>query len=531
MLTTKRTKPWRSPLLRGLSAAVAVLVALSLSAPPAFANSTSATPDGTGPLTASATDSTTGGWTGRIDWRACPERPDDPGTRCGTLRLPVDWARPNGATFQLALARRAATDPAARIGVLVINPGGPGLSGVDATLTADSAYGPDVLRRFDIVGFDPRGTVRSAPVRCSSALLAQQPSLIPASRAEYDRLLAYNRQMRDDCRAHSGPLFDHFDSASAARDMDAVRAALGERQLSFYGLSYGSLIGQNYAELFPDRVRAMVLDSAMDHSVGVREYFRSGAASNEALFNEFVRWCDRNQSCALHGRDVPAMFDRLMRRADAGTLVDAATGATLDWFELGFATFANFFDSTWTDLANTLVALERGEPANPPLASPGRPSTRARTSPSTRCSRSARTGPCRSTDSPSGTGICNCPAPRHPTCGPPRCPSDSPRSAWAGRRSTRNTDWRYGRTPHCWCSTVGTTRPPRTTGPARWRVSSAGAAPCSPTRERGTAATRGPSAPEAASSGTSSRGPYRRPARAARPPRPDAFAATPRRRR
>ncbi|MFC5922763.1 alpha/beta hydrolase [Micromonospora vulcania] len=371
MLTTKRTKPWRSPLLRGLSAAVAVLVALSLSAPPAFANSTSATPDGTGPLTASATDSTTGGWTGRIDWRACPERPDDPGTRCGTLRLPVDWARPNGATFQLALARRAATDPAARIGVLVINPGGPGLSGVDATLTADSAYGPDVLRRFDIVGFDPRGTVRSAPVRCSSALLAQQPSLIPASRAEYDRLLAYNRQMRDDCRAHSGPLFDHFDSASAARDMDAVRAALGERQLSFYGLSYGSLIGQNYAELFPDRVRAMVLDSAMDHSVGVREYFRSGAASNEALFNEFVRWCDRNQSCALHGRDVPAMFDRLMRRADAGTLVDAATGATLDWFELGFATFANFFDSTWTDLANTLVALERGEPANPPLASPG----------------------------------------------------------------------------------------------------------------------------------------------------------------
>ncbi|WCN79474.1 alpha/beta hydrolase [Micromonospora sp. LH3U1] len=379
MLTTKRTTLWhrsgvdrrRPPRLRRLlrlPAIVAVLVALSLNAPPAFA-----APDGTGPVTGSTAAGATGGWNGRIDWRACPERPDDPGTRCGILRLPVDWARPGGETFQLAVARRAATDPAARIGVLVINPGGPGLSGVDAALTADSQVGPEVLRRFDIVGFDPRGTVRSTPVRCSSALLARHPSLTPANSAEYERLRTYNRQLRDNCRAHSGPLFDHIDSVSAARDTDAVRAALGERQLSFYEWSYGTLLGQSYAELFPDRVRALVMDSVMDHSQGVREYFRSGAASNEALFHEFVTWCDGNQSCALHGRDVPALFDRLMRRADAGTLVDAATGTPLNWFELGFATFVNFFDATWADLANMLVALDRGEPAAPPIASPKTP--------------------------------------------------------------------------------------------------------------------------------------------------------------
>ncbi|MEH1164072.1 alpha/beta hydrolase [Micromonospora sp. CPCC 205539] len=373
MLTTKRTTFWhpsgvdrrRRPLLRGLSAVVAVLVALSLNAPPSLAGTTPAAAVGSGPVAGNAT----GGWNGRIDWQACPERPDDPGTRCGTMRLPVDWSRPGGETFQLALARRTATDPAARIGVLVFNPGGPGLSGVDVVLTADSQLGPDVLRRFDVVSFDPRGMVRSAPVRCSSALLAQQPSLTPASAAEFERLRTYNRQLRDDCRAHSGPLFDHIDSASVARDTEAIRAALGERQLSFYQWSYGTLIGQSYAELFPDRVRALVMDSVMDHTQGVREYFRSGAASNEALFHEFVAWCGKTSSCALHGRDVPALFDGLMRRADAGTLVDPATGAKLTWFDLGFATVTNFFDATWSDLANLLLALERGEAADSPLAS------------------------------------------------------------------------------------------------------------------------------------------------------------------
>ncbi|MGC5287589.1 alpha/beta hydrolase [Micromonospora sp. DT231] len=358
----------RPPRVRRLSAAAAVLVALSLNAPPAFAVATPASSGGTGPATGSVVGSTTGGWNGRIDWRVCADPADDPGTRCGTLRLPVDWARPGGETFELALARRPAADPAARIGALVFNPGGPGLSGVDVALTAAGQLGPDVLRRFDIIGFDPRGTVRSAPVRCSSALLARHPSLAPATAVEFERLRAYNRQLREDCRAQSGPLFDHLDSVSVARDTDAIRAALGERQLSFYEWSYGTLIGQAYAELFPDRVRALAMDSVMDHSQGVREYFRGGAASNEALFHEFVSWCERTPSCALHGRDVPALYDRLMRRADAGTLVDAGTGDTLTWFELGFATFVNFFDATWTDLANMLLALERGEPAA--LASP-----------------------------------------------------------------------------------------------------------------------------------------------------------------
>jgi pimeloyl-ACP methyl ester carboxylesterase len=381
MLTTQRSTSWRRggvdrrwtgpPLLRSLPAVVAVLVAVALNAPPALATTTPAAPGDTGSVAGSAAASTTEGWSGRIDWTSCPQQPDDPGKRCGTLRLPIDWTRPDGPTFPLAVARRAATDPATRIGVLVVNPGGPGLSAVDAALAADSQFGPDLLRRFDIIGFDPRGTGLSAPVRCSTALLDQQPSLAPADEAAYQRLLTYNRRLRDDCRAQSGPLFDHVDSASSARDMDALRAALGERQLSFYGLSYGTLIGQAYAELFPDRVRALVLDSVMDHSADAERFLRTAAASNEGLFQEFVTWCERNDSCALHGRDVPSLFDGLMRRADAGTLVDPDTGATLNWYELGFGTVGNFFEPAWAALATWLAALDREAATQSPVASRG----------------------------------------------------------------------------------------------------------------------------------------------------------------
>ncbi|WP_328420106.1 hypothetical protein [Streptomyces sp. NBC_00443] len=115
-----------------------------------------------------------------IDWKPCPE---DATAECGTLRLPVDWARPSGEAFELAVARRKATDPARRVGVLLVNPGGPGASGVDfAVDDAKSHFSSDIQERFDIVGFDPRGVGRSHPVMCSTELLGQRPSVYPATR-------------------------------------------------------------------------------------------------------------------------------------------------------------------------------------------------------------------------------------------------------------------------------------------------------------------------------------------------------------
>ncbi|MFD9421943.1 MULTISPECIES: alpha/beta fold hydrolase [unclassified Streptomyces] len=136
-----------------------------------------------------------------IDWKPCPQ---DAAAECGTLRLPIDWARPSAEKFDLAVARRKATDPDRRVGALLVNPGGPGDSGVDfAVRRATSHFGADVQQRFDIVGFDPRGVGGSQPVTCSTELLNQAPSTYPRNQTEFERLATYNRALRQDCRRHA----------------------------------------------------------------------------------------------------------------------------------------------------------------------------------------------------------------------------------------------------------------------------------------------------------------------------------------
>ena len=293
-----------------------------------------------------------------ITWTPCAE---DPTAECGTLRVPVDWSRPRGQTFELALARRKATDPAARIGSLVINPGGPGGSGVDFALFAHEYFTPDIARRFDIVGFDPRGVARSHPVVCSLDLLLQAPSPLLTSQADFDAMLAFNRRLRQDCRRHTGPLYDHVDTSSVVRDLDALRAALGDDKLSYYGVSYGTLIGQQYAEVFPHRVRALTLDSNMDHSLGTRDFMDTETLSVQDAFEEFAAWCDRTVGCALHGRDVSALWRDLLARADRGEVHDPGEPTiVLTAFDIiNFATGA-FYGPAWFELAELIAALDAG---------------------------------------------------------------------------------------------------------------------------------------------------------------------------
>ncbi|GAA3076752.1 alpha/beta fold hydrolase [Streptosporangium carneum] len=254
---------------------------------------------------------------GGIVWAPCEE---EPSAECGTLAVPIDWSRPGGPTVDLALARRRATDPAARIGSMLVNPGGPGGSGVEFAYGAPGFFTEELQRRFDIVGFDPRGVGRSHPVICSASVYNQMPYAVMTSQADFDRWTAYNKRLRQDCRARTGPLYDHVDSVSVARDMDAIRAALGEEKLTYYGVSYGTLMGQMYAELFPQRVRALALDSNMDHSLGVRAFLDTEAAAVEDAFDEFVAWCEQEPGCALHGQDVRAVWERLLAKARDGEL-------------------------------------------------------------------------------------------------------------------------------------------------------------------------------------------------------------------
>lgn len=317
--------------------------------------------------------------TGDLRWAPCDD-PDYSGAECTTLSVPVDWAHPDGPRFDLAVARRKATDPTARVGSMVFGPGGPGDSGVEMVGRNVNRFSPEVRRRFDIVSFDPRGVGASSPVTCSDGLPAERPSPELRSQADFDATVAYNRRLRADCRARTGPVFDHLDTAQTVRDLDALRVALGERKLTFHGSSYGTLLGAQYAETYPRRVRAMVLESVMDHSVPTaHDFLRSEAATAEDSFEEFVKWCDGATDCALHGRDVRAVWQGLLTRAERGELESPnQPGTSLSSSDLVNRTaFKKFYDADYAGLATAIAGMEasRPLPASPTSISPLPPAT------------------------------------------------------------------------------------------------------------------------------------------------------------
>jgi len=302
-----------------------------------------------------------GGEVAGVRWAPCEE---DAEAECGTLPVPVDWARPGGPRIELALVRLPATGPGERIGALVDVPGGPGDSGVDRVLSNRGGdFSASLNRRFDIVGYDARGIGRSHPVLCSEELLAAEPAPVPASQADFEARVAYNRRLRADCRAGTGPLFDHVDTASGVRDLEAIRVALGERALTFRGRSYGTMLGAQYAERYPHRIRAMVLDSVTDHSVDTRTNLETQAAAVQDSFDEFVRWCRGTAACALHGRDVRALWADLLSRAGRGELPNPDDPATpLTPFFLVDLAEQGLRGPYWAPLAEVLAALEATGP-------------------------------------------------------------------------------------------------------------------------------------------------------------------------
>ncbi|MFB6725016.1 alpha/beta fold hydrolase [Kribbella sp. NPDC056345] len=287
-------------------------------------------------------------------WTDCkPQGKDDPavvkGSQCATLKLPVDWRNPSGPIFTLEIARRTAKGQ--RVGVLVFGPGGPGDSGVDRIKTGMTRFSPELQDRFDIVSFDPRGIARSNPIMCTASLYAEMPSPLIRDQAGFDALIDYNRRLADDCRKHTGPLYDHVDTWQTVRDVDAIRRALGERQITFHGSSYGTPLGAQYAETYPHRVRAMVLESVLDHSLATpRQFLDPQAASVQDSFDEFVEWCDRTTTCALHGQDVRARWAKL-RTESANP------------FMASFAVFRMLYGPQWNALA---ITLQKGVIPTPP---------------------------------------------------------------------------------------------------------------------------------------------------------------------
>ncbi len=298
---------------------------------------------------------------GSVKWTPCPERPE---VDCGTVTVPVDWAKPGGEKMNVTIARRKATDPAKRIGSLLIDPGGPGGSGVNFAFDANLYFSPEIAAKFDLVGFDPRGVARSNPIVCSRELLGKGPRSAPVNPAEYRRLLAFNGELRADCRKRSGAIYDHASTAEVAQDMDAIRRALGERKLNYYGLSYGTIMGQHYAERFGRNIRAMIIDSNMDHSLDLRRFVASEARTVEDSFLEFVKWNDRTATSPLHGKNVDEIWFGLLAKADRGELFDPQQpDRKITAVELTRTAVGQAYGPDWWNFAGAIASLNTGTPA------------------------------------------------------------------------------------------------------------------------------------------------------------------------
>ncbi|RZS44141.1 alpha/beta hydrolase family protein [Herbihabitans rhizosphaerae] len=292
------------------------------------------------------------------------------GLRCARLTVPLDYANPSGDTITLGLLRRSALDGGRRIGALVTNPGGPGGSGmVSAAMMAEKDKDSELAKRFDLVGFDPRGVGASDPqVRC---LTDQERD---AERAEDDELdtspqgvakqEADSRAFAQRCaeRTPKGvAMLANMGSRDVARDMDVLRSTLGEQKLTYLGYSYGTRLGSTYAEAFPGNVRAMVLDGAQDPNQDlVDDLVAQGKGFGQA-FDAFVQWCVQRQDCAL-GKDrrrATSAFHELVRPL-AGRPIEVGEGRRLSYSDAMTGVMqALYSQQYWEPLNSGLVELKR----------------------------------------------------------------------------------------------------------------------------------------------------------------------------
>lgn len=303
----------------------------------------------------------------KLSWRECGA----PGFECASMTVPLDYAAPgSGDDLKIAVSRKKAQKGGGpRIGSLLVNPGGPGGSAIDYLQSAAAVgYPAPVRARYDIVAFDPRGVARSEPVTCLTDRGMDRftrTDSTPDDQAEINSLVTAGKRFANGCERRSGAVIPHVSTVEAARDMDVLRALLGDERLNYVGLSYGTFLGATYADLFPKRVGRLVLDGAMDPTVPALAAGRGQAGGFERAFRAFAADCVRLSGCPL-GRgtvaEAGADLDRFFARLDSAPVPTEDPDRDLDEpLAVTGVMAAMYEDSYWAVLREALQSAKEGD--------------------------------------------------------------------------------------------------------------------------------------------------------------------------
>ncbi|MET0806624.1 MAG: alpha/beta hydrolase [Lacisediminihabitans sp.] len=299
----------------------------------------------------------------RVDWKSC----ESSGMTCASVTAPIDWATPSAGSLKLAVIRHVTTS-SKRVGSLLINPGGPGGSGYDAVAQGLDYVTDAALREaFDVVGWDPRGVGRSTPVTCldgpaMDAFLYAPPTAPEGSDAWLASRVPVEKAFGAACAKQTGPLLGHIDAESNARDMDLLRAVLGDAQLHYLGFSYGTFFGAHYAKLFPAKVGRLVLDGPVDPALSEPQDFTTQMAGFESSFRAYVADCLTTADCPFSGPLDAALAQAKALFQAAGTEgLTIADGRQLSLGVLGTAISYPLYDrDSWSSLSSMIAGLQKG---------------------------------------------------------------------------------------------------------------------------------------------------------------------------
>ncbi|MFJ6212295.1 alpha/beta hydrolase [Streptomyces sp. NPDC092296] len=300
----------------------------------------------------------------QLAWHAC-----DSGFECTTFKVPLDYAHPGGGDLTLAVARKKASGTGhPRIGSLLLNPGGPGGSAVGYVEAVAASYPAAVRAGYDLVGFDPRGVGRSSPVHCLSGPRMDAyaaTDVTPDDSAEVNALVKADREYATACERGSGRILPYVGTTEAARDMDVLRALLGDDKLHYVGKSYGTFLGATYAGLFPTRVGRMVLDGALDPALDSRQAGLGQAGGFEIAWSSFARDCVSRSGCPFGTTVTEAgrKLDDLLRSIDRKPLPTGTARPLTESLAITGVIQAMYAGFLWPQLRTAVTDAEHGDGA------------------------------------------------------------------------------------------------------------------------------------------------------------------------